>query len=478
MISSEVFKASRDEARFKLSPEEARDSFGYYIDIANDWESYRTPEDLVPWLGIHSTHVAQYQELIHNLGELSEEELNWVQRYVQFYDSASRMLTTTGKRANLCYDLAETLTDWRTILRYVDLPANILDFGAGCARQGVSAFLRDVRSRYTAIDSTLAAYTAQNLVFSCMDLISPTPKTRDFLDFQLATKPYPDIAKAEEGSCFHVPVWMAEEKIPERYYDVIIAAHVHNELSSYDFMRLINCVDKGLNDEGIFYVRSEFFVIDPRDFFDAVDLHAMGIVKILRDRGFVPVFCKFHTYLTTVFARVGSSYHKKAKRSDALETQFMDITENRAVSELACKHFTERRFNEISNSGGKIGIIGGGNSFYDDYVAPRLGTFGSHKHYLDDAVLGADSEQTAKELVAFDPDILIIPSHNCGALETAVKAMFPDDHFMLRQHYFYPIVFLYKENFSRRDKIFERDIKTPADLGLDPETLLPTGIFV
>lgn len=478
MIDSEVFKASRDEARFKLPPEEARNSFGYYIDIANDWESYRTPEELVPWFGIHSTHVAQYQELTHNLGKLSEEELNWVKRYVQFYDGASRMLTTTGARVDLCYDLAETLTDWRTILRYVDLPAKILDFGAGCARQGTSAFLRDVRNRYTAIDGTLAGYTVQNLVFSCMDLISPTPKTRDFLDFQVATKPYPDIAKAEEGSRFHVPVWMAEEKIPERYYDVVIAAHVHNELSGYDFMRLINCVDKGLNDEGVFYVRSEFFVTDPRDFFDAVDLHAMEIVKILRDRGFVPVSCKFHTYLTTVFARIGSSHHKKAQESDAPETQFMDITENRAMSELACKHFTERQFNEISNSGKKIGIIGGANSFYDDYVAPCLGAFGDCKQYLDDAVLGIDMEQTARDLVAFDPDILIIPSHNCGALEAAVKNMFPENHFILRQHYFYPIVYLYKEDWSRRDKTFEQGIKTPADLGLDPETLSPTGVFV
>ncbi len=309
MISPEVFKASRDRARFTLPPEEANNSFGYYIDIANDWESYRTPEELIPWLGIHSTHLAQFEELLHNLGSLSKEDEDWARRYTMFCDRVARLLATTGLRADLRYDIAETLSDWRTILKFVDLPANILDFGAGCARQGLSAYLRHPDNIYTAIDGTLAGYTIQNTVLSCMDALSPKSAFCDFLDYEVATKPYPDISQAEKGSRFHVPVWMAEVVIPERFYDVVIAAHVHNELSGYDCTRLLNCVEKGLKDDGVFYCRSELYVTDPKDFFDAVDLHAMEIVHNLKDRGFVPVHCEFNTYIKTVFDRIGSSHH-------------------------------------------------------------------------------------------------------------------------------------------------------------------------
>ena len=61
---------------------------------------------------------------------------------------------------------------------------------------------------------------------------------------------------------------------------LILACHVHNELSGPDFMRLMRIVEKGLADEGIFYLRSEVSVIDPYDF-DAVDLHAIDPIKLL-----------------------------------------------------------------------------------------------------------------------------------------------------------------------------------------------------
>jgi hypothetical protein len=471
MIQADVFKAARDAARFRLPPEEARNSFGYYIDIANDWENYRTPDDLVYWFGIHSTHVAQFQELIHNLGALSDEELDWAKRYVMFFDRATRLLTTSGLRADLRYDIAETLTDWRTILEFVDLPGNVLDFGAGCARQCVSAFLRNPDVTYTAIDGTLAGYTVQNLVFSLLDVLSPNGRSYDFLDFQVATKPYPKIAEAKKGSRFHVPVWMAEDHIPEKFYDVMIGAHVHNELSGYDFLRLLHCAEKGLKDDGVLYLRSEIFVTDPRDFFDAVDLHAMEVVELLAERGFVPVSCKFHTYLTTVFARVGSKHYNAAKASDASDTQFLNITDNREMSERAAQDFTRRQMSEIATSGRRVVVAGGPNSFFDDFVTPVLAQMGDNAKVFNELdLVGPDAEKLVTEIKQFQPEIVVIPSHLLGAIEPLITGAFPEGHFPIRQHYFFPIVYFFTEECSRRSSIFDNELKTAIDIGVNEET--------
>ena len=63
MIDQQVFKASREAARFNISPEEARNSFSYYIDIPNNWETYLCPEELINYFGIHRTHSHQFEEI-------------------------------------------------------------------------------------------------------------------------------------------------------------------------------------------------------------------------------------------------------------------------------------------------------------------------------------------------------------------------------------------------------------------------------
>ncbi len=245
MIDPEVFQTSRELARSKMPAEEARNSFGYYIDIPNDWESYKCPEELIRFLGIHSTHIYMFNELIEDLGPLADNEREWAKRYVVFCEKVTRLLCTNGASVDLRYDIAETLSDWRTILNYVKLPCHILEYGAGCGRQGISAFLRNPNNTYTAIDSTLAAYTLQNLMFSHADTLGPELTFFDFLDFETAGLAFPQINNAKPGSFFHVPAWLAEDNIPENFYDLIIAAHVHNELSKSDFLRLIKVIDKG-----------------------------------------------------------------------------------------------------------------------------------------------------------------------------------------------------------------------------------------
>jgi hypothetical protein len=93
------------------------------------------------------------------------------------------------------------------------------------------------------------------------------------------------IADAAPGSRFHVPVWLIERHLPHRYFDVVMASHVLFELSGFDFLRLIHCIDRGLADDGIVYVRGELYGIDPRDFFNVLDLHSHEIVVLLRERG-------------------------------------------------------------------------------------------------------------------------------------------------------------------------------------------------
>ncbi len=72
MIDSQIFRTSRETARCKIPVKEARNSFGYYIDIPNGWETYRSPEELIGFLGIHNTHAAHFLEIIEDLIRLQE----------------------------------------------------------------------------------------------------------------------------------------------------------------------------------------------------------------------------------------------------------------------------------------------------------------------------------------------------------------------------------------------------------------------
>lgn len=60
MIDKNIFYFLRDKARDKLEPKNAAESFGYYIDIPNQWENFKSPKHLINILGIHYTHVAQF----------------------------------------------------------------------------------------------------------------------------------------------------------------------------------------------------------------------------------------------------------------------------------------------------------------------------------------------------------------------------------------------------------------------------------
>ena len=50
------------------------------------------------------------------------------------------------------------------------------------------------------------------------------------------------------------------------------------------------------------------------------------------------------------------------------------------------------------------------------------------------------------------------------AIEEEIKKMLPDREFPLRRHYWYPVLFLYKESVNGADKIFDKPIFGPEDL--------------
>ncbi|MFZ3072353.1 MAG: hypothetical protein WA162_03840 [Thermodesulfobacteriota bacterium] len=465
MIDGQVFRTSREVARCKIPPDVAKNSFGYYIDIPNGWESYRTPEELVGFLGIHTTHAAQYLEIIEDLGQLTKEELDWASRYVEFYANIAKLLCSTGAVVEFKHDIAETIFDWRTILKFAKMPCKVLDYGAGCARQGTSAFLRNRDNLYVAVDSTLAAYTLQNLVLSGITVRDQDAKFHDFLDFEAAGKPLPDISKAGHNARFHIPAWLAEANVPEKFFDVMIAVHVHNELSGPDFLRLVNVFSKGLSDNGIIYVRSELTAFDTKDYFDAIDLHGLDIIEIFRAKGIVPVFCKYESaFLTTVFARVGSAHHKNALNSKAPENSFTDVSKGTEASARAAAHFVERTVHSVAALGRRTALIGKDAQFFEQFISPATGGIAVKEIFTEGDFFGDNKEDTKRRLADFNPEVIIVASQQLYAIEAELRNMLPDTLFPLRRHYWYPVSFLYKESGSGTDKLFSRSIHTAKDV--------------
>lgn len=464
MIDPNVFRVSREAARAKLHPAVARESFGYYIDVLNDWESYRSPDELIYYLGIHKTHESQFPQIINDLGPLTPAERDWAKRYVRFYDRLARLLTTNDTRTPLQFDLAETIFDWRTILGFVDLPARILDYGAGCGRQCISAFLRHPGNIYAAVDSTLAAYTVQNMVFSFMDALGAPGRFVDLLDAQtIGNKSRPSIAQAAPGSRFHVPAWFETEPLPERFFDVILACHVHNELSGSDFRRLIAAVDKCLADDGIFYVRSELGVRFPKNYFDTVDMHAIDPVRLLATKGIVPVRCVYAcAFQTTVFARLGSRHHAAAKASARPENQFFDITDSFEATVRAGRHYTLGVLDWLVESRKRTALCGAGADMYEKLVASNVNRM-RERIVFDESESVAGGDRFKRKLARFDPEVVVCAGNSFPVIERNVREALGGD-FKIKLHQVMPITFLCREMQHKPDPILTADIRAAGDI--------------
>jgi hypothetical protein len=462
MIASDNFRVSREAGRARLDPAEARDSFGYYIDFANSWESFRNPEELLGYLGIHRTHKAQFGEILADLGRLTDEELDWARRYVEFFDRVGRLLSTAATRPELQFDIAETAFDWRVVRRYVPAPARVLDYGAGCGRQAVSAFLRDPDVIYTAVDSTLNAYTVQNVTFSLIDALRSERRFTDFLDLQLAADPYPDISAAAPGSIFHLPAWFDQVALPTRFYDVMFACHVHGELSAPDFNRLVAAAARCLADDGILYVRSELAILFPKGWWETRDLHGIDIVEVLRASGLVPVFCSYQCcYQTTVFARVGSAHHARAQASDAPEAAFYDLPRASDTKPLAGRHFVRRQLDTIADARLRVLASGRGFEVFESEVAPLLPRM-AETLVLDDDVDPLDATISAR-IREFNPDVLVVAAPDCPPVAERMRAA-AGGTFELFLHHVTPVCFSYRRFPREAEPGLLAPVRVPGDL--------------
>jgi len=466
MIDAKILKVSRDAARSKLDERVAKESFGYFIDIANAWEAYRSPEELLYYFGIHKTHESQYLQILNDFGQFTAGEREWAIRYVEFYDRLGRMLSTTGTRHELQFDLAETAFDWRTVLKFKSLPARILDFGAGGGRQCLSAFLRHPDNIYTGVDSVLASYVVQNLVYSFIDALRPKAGFVDFLDSETAGLPLPRIEDAEPGMLFHVPGWFEKDPLPSRFYDIIMACHVHNELSGSDFLRLMGAVEKCLADEGIFYVRSELGVRHPKNYFDAVDMHAIDIVNWLAERSIVPVYCTYScAFQTTVFARERSSHHQMAQASKARDRQFHGLRNSLDMSIRAGQHFVLRTLDWLADNNKRTLLLGSDTDIFAKLVDPNMEKI-HEKLVFNEADANRADGAFVEKIRAFDPEVIVAVSSSNNFFHMADKAKAGvGKSYAVTTHHIMPVCFVFREMQTAQEPLLSTgSVRSMADV--------------
>jgi len=329
MIDKEIFIADRDLAKRRL-PEETRwDSYGYYIDSVNSWENIKSPIALSEHYGIHKTHTYRFSEICLDLQfeeSFTQKELKFCKDYVNLIENSIKHLYTSRYIPELKYDLIELIADWRLITAIPNFyPKSSLDFGAGCGRQGFALkyFFPGVK-KYHAVDATYAAYTCQENLFATLSQLNSKVGFVDLFHSlyhrpicteiekvtnseYLGTYLTEHLDESKEYQIIHVPAWFNYSSlIADKSVDLILACHVHNELSRSDFLRLIDIVCTKLSENGYFYVRSELLAWHTEGYDGGVNLHGLDIVSILRGKGIQLCYTSYlYGFQTSVFSRSG-----------------------------------------------------------------------------------------------------------------------------------------------------------------------------
>jgi hypothetical protein len=312
MIIPEIFLQLREKAIEELDEAKRLDSFGYHIDVTDSWESMFNTTELLGYLSIHNTHAAKYSELSFHMLEHLDSVNNQIKLHADTLDEVGNFISTSSLTSmpNYKYDLLEMAVDWLFLSKYSINIKNVVDFGAGCGRQVVGCLqnLPNFES-YIGIDASLNGYTTQNIFYSVFSL-KHNLKFYDILDYQSINLPFDIKEKSTFGkSIFHFPAWMNYDLIEDKSIDLILACHVHNELSRSDFLRLMDLVETKMSNEGIFYVRSELGIWDTNNYEDKVKSHCIDPVVYLSKRNIHIVEIEyFGGFMTTIFARKDSSH--------------------------------------------------------------------------------------------------------------------------------------------------------------------------
>jgi hypothetical protein len=313
MILPEIFLQLRAKAIEELDEARKADSFGYHIDITDGWEIIYNTTELLSYLSIHNTHSAKYSELSFHMKDNLDSVKKQLQLHAKTLDNvASTVNTAKHSMPNYKFDLLEMSVDWLFLAKYNDDIETVLDFGAGCGRQIVGSFenLPNFKS-YIGIDASLNGYVLQNSFYNTFALMKDLNFV-DLLDYSSSNLQI-DVTSVcqKKDTIVHFPAWTDYSLIENQSIDLILACHVHNELSRSDFLRLMELVDTKLSPEGIFYVRSELGVWGDASYQDKVKYHAIDPVKYLAGKGLSIVETEyFGGFMTTVFARNGSKHVK------------------------------------------------------------------------------------------------------------------------------------------------------------------------
>lgn len=312
MILPEIFLQLRTKAIEELDEIRKKDSFGYHIDITDGWENIYNTTELLSYLSIHNTHSAKYSELSFHMKDNLDAVKSQLRLHAETLDNVGRSVNTAAEHSmpNYKFDLLEMSVDWLFLAKYCSDLETVLDFGAGCGRQIVGSYhnLPNFKS-YIGIDASLNGYVLQNEFYNTFALMKGL-KFVDLLDYRSSDLPI-DVASVcqRRDTIIHFPAWTEYSLIGHQSIDLILACHVHNELSRSDFLRLMELVDTKLSPEGIFYVRSELGVWGDASYQDKVKYHSIDPVEYLSEKGISVIETEyFGGFMTTVFARNESKH--------------------------------------------------------------------------------------------------------------------------------------------------------------------------
>jgi len=481
MILPEIFLQLREKAIESLDEERRHDSFGYHIDVTDSWEDVYNTTELLSYLSIHNTHAAKYSELCFHISPHLESVREQIILHSATVENVGKVINTASAHSmpNFKYDLLEMAVDWLFLSKYCDDVRTVVDFGAGCGRQIVGCYqnLKNFKN-YVGIDASLNGYITQNAFYNTFALTQGLDFV-DLLDFQSSNIDL-DISSTlqRENLIMHFPAWTDYAVIENSSIDLILACHVHNELSRSDFLRLMELVVSKLSEEGIFYVRSEMGIWADNNYEDKVKYHAIDPVAYLKNEGITIIETEyFGGFMTTVFARENSSHAAKLSLSQKTKgNKTFEKLSRKANKAIRGKDYPIS-FGEILQ---KLGVVPGQLKLKEDGV-PDLSDFRevafycAAKYAFDEVARVLDYYETVQFIDDgfpagqniirhYQEENTLLEIDDISDLNTTMpliinaidfykhESLIPAGSYQTRLHYTYPFVILLPDNFNLETK--------------------------
>ena len=418
MIIPSNFNVLRSKS-VDLLPETKRfDSFDYHIDVQSQWEFTYSNLELLFYLGIHQTHESRFSELCYDLTGLDKRSFRKQAKFHKEIVEATAKLISTNiyDYPNVKYDLGELFIDWHCLSKINDEISNVVDYGAGCGRQviGLMHNCKNFRKLY-AIDASTNGYTVQNFMYSACSVLGHINFV-DLLDFEQNNQLDRGISLAgnshtNKPTVIHMPAWLDHSLMQDGEIDLLMACHVHNELSKSDFLRLINIADKKVRDGGYVYIRSELGIWGDTLYEDSVHFHALDPVETLAKCGFIVHDCKYiGGFQTTIFKRA-SKQKESAFRLNKIffkDRKIESLNNFKDCSFYAAENFNLEMIHRLIKDFEKVVYIDGTYKELDQKVPTEV------KQKL--VIIKID--EINKDIIEGNP--IIISDHGFGEIEKRI----------------------------------------------------------